>query len=113
MLGRMHHAGMNTYFKDLRKKIVAAKERGMPTAEVARAFGRGPLFGQALRQDAAPRRHANARRGMAEPQEQQPGQTSKGGRERQETLGGRPRGERPAATLTQRWEYLRSAVGLR
>ena len=41
MLGRMHHAGMNTYFKDLRKKIVAATEQGMPTVGVARAFGVG------------------------------------------------------------------------
>jgi transposase len=32
---------MNAYSEDLRKKIVEAKERGMPTAEVARAFGVG------------------------------------------------------------------------
>ena len=51
MLGRMHHAGMNAYFKNLLKKIVAAKERGMPTAEVARAFERRPLLSHALRQD--------------------------------------------------------------
>ena len=32
---------MNAYSLDLRKKIVAAKERGMPTSEVARTFGVG------------------------------------------------------------------------
>src|SRR5829696_2101908 len=37
----MHHATMNAYSEDLRKKIVEAKERGMPTTEVARAFGVG------------------------------------------------------------------------
>ncbi len=33
---------MDAYSLDLRKKIVEAKERGMPTAEVARTFGVGP-----------------------------------------------------------------------
>ena len=32
---------MNAYSLDLRKKIVEAKEWGMPTAEVARTFGVG------------------------------------------------------------------------
>jgi transposase len=32
---------MNAYSEDLRKKIVEAKERRMPTFEVARAFGVG------------------------------------------------------------------------
>ena len=32
---------MNAYSLDLRKKIVEAKERGTPTAEVARTFGVG------------------------------------------------------------------------
>ena len=32
---------MNAYSEDLRKKIVEAKERGMPTLEVARTFGVG------------------------------------------------------------------------
>ena len=32
---------MNAYSLDLRKKIVEAKERGMPTAEVAKTFGVG------------------------------------------------------------------------
>ena len=32
---------MDAYSLDLRKKIVAAKERGMPTTEVARTFGVG------------------------------------------------------------------------
>jgi transposase len=32
---------MNAYSKDLREKIVEAKERRMPTVEVARTFGVG------------------------------------------------------------------------
>ena len=35
------YARMNAYSLDLRKRIVDAKERGMPTAEVARTFGVG------------------------------------------------------------------------
>ncbi len=38
----MHYGGMNAYSEDLLpKKLVEAKERGMPTAEVARTFGVG------------------------------------------------------------------------
>jgi transposase-like protein len=40
-LGLKHHRRMNAYSEDLRKKIVQAKERGMPTAAVARTFGVG------------------------------------------------------------------------
>jgi transposase len=40
-LVRLHYATMNAYSEDLRKKIVEAKERGMPTVEVARTFGVG------------------------------------------------------------------------
>ena len=40
-LGLTHHRCMNAYSEDLRKKIVEAKERGMPTVEVARTFGVG------------------------------------------------------------------------
>jgi transposase len=32
---------MDAYSLDLRKKIVGAKQRGMPTTEVARTFGVG------------------------------------------------------------------------
>ena len=38
-LGWAHHRSMNAYSEDLRKKIVEAKERGMPTVKVARTFG--------------------------------------------------------------------------
>ena len=40
-VGPAHHRRMDAYSEDLRKKIVEAKERGMPTAEVARVFGVG------------------------------------------------------------------------
>ena len=40
-LGLAHHRCMNAYSEDLRKKIVEAKERGMPTVEVACTFGVG------------------------------------------------------------------------
>lgn len=38
-LGLAHHRRMNTYSEGLRKKIAEAKERGVPTVEVARTFG--------------------------------------------------------------------------
>ncbi len=40
-LGWMHPSGMNACSGDLCKKIVEAKERGMPTVGVARTFGVG------------------------------------------------------------------------
>src|ERR687893_2124026 len=40
-LGLTHHRCMNAYSEDLRKKVVEAKECGMPTVEVARTFGMG------------------------------------------------------------------------
>ena len=40
-LGLTHHRCMNAYSEYLRKKIVEAKERGMPTVEVSRTFGVG------------------------------------------------------------------------
>ena len=51
---------MNAYSLDLRKKIVEAKERGTPTAEVARTFGVGLSFRQALRRHRTRRKAARS-----------------------------------------------------
>ncbi len=74
---------MNAYSEDLRKKIVEAKEPGMPTFEVAH-LRRGPFLRQALRQ-------GGSGRGIAAPEEQ-PGQAPEGRRARKEALGGGPAG---------------------
>lgn len=104
ILGRMHHASMNAYSKDLRKKIVEAKERGMPTIEVARAFGVGL---------SSVKRYAKtARKGGSLCPKSSPGRRPKADESARRLLEADLE-ERPAATLTQRCEYLRSAAGLR
>jgi transposase len=105
-LGRMHHASMNAYSEDLRKKIVEAKERGMPTTEVARAFGVGL---------SSVKRYAKLARegGSLRPKKSSPGRRPKADESARMLLEADLE-EREAATLAQRREYLRSVVaGLR
>ncbi len=105
-MGRMHHASMNAYSEDLRKKIVQAKERGMPTVEVARTFGVGL---------SSVKRYAKktAREGGSLRPKSSPGRPPKAD-ESARILLEADLEERPAATLTQRRrEYLRSVAGLR
>src|SRR5215218_5859046 len=103
-LGWMHHADMNAYSEDLRKKIVEAKERGMPTVEVARTFGVGL---------SSVKRYAKTvREGESLSPKSTPGRPPKADESARRLLEADLE-ERPAATLTQRCEYLRSAVGLR
>src|SRR5215210_7432104 len=100
----MHHADMNAYSEDLRKKIVEAKERGMPTVEVARTFGVGL---------SSVKRYAKTvREGESLSPKSSPGRPPKADESARRLLEADLE-ERPAATLTQRCEYLRSAVGLR
>ena len=103
-MGWMHHADMNAYSEDLRKKIVEAKERGMPTVEVARTFGVGL---------SSVKRYAKTvREGESLSPKSSPGRPPKADESARRLLEADLE-ERPAATLTQRCEYLRSAVGLR
>ncbi len=99
-----HHRGMNAYSEDLRKKIVEAKQRGMPTVEAARTFGVGI---------SSVKRYAKtAREGGSLRPKRSPGRPPKAG-ERARRLLEADLQERPAATLSERREYLRSVAGLR
>ena len=95
---------MNAYSEDLRKKIVEAKQRGTPTVEVARTFGVGL---------SSVKRYAKtARQGGSLRPKRSPGRPPKAD-ERARRLLEADLEERPAATLSERREYLRSAAGLR
>jgi transposase len=94
---------MDAYSLDLRKKIVDAKQRGMPTSEVARTFGVGA--------STVKRYAAVAREGRPLAPKKRPGSKPKmdGGARR---LLERDMKDRQAATLLQRREFLRRACGL-
>jgi transposase len=93
---------MDAYSLDLRMKIVEAKERGMPTAEVAQTFGVGV--------SSVKRYAAAAREGKPLAPKKRPGSKPKlddGARKLLEA----DLEERPAATLSQRREFLRRICG--
>jgi transposase len=94
---------MNAYSLDLRKKIVEAKERGMPTAEVAKAFGVGA--------STVKRYAAASRQGRSLAPKKRPGSKPKMDERARRLLEADLR-ERPAATLPQRREFLSRAAGL-
>jgi transposase len=103
-LGWAHHGSMNAYSEDLREKIVEAKERGMPTVEVARTFGVGL---------SSVKRYARvAREGGSLRPKRSPGRRPKADERARRLLQADLR-ERPAATLSERREYLRSVAGVR
>ena len=96
---------MNTYSLDLRKKIVEVKERGTPTAEVARTFGVGL--------STVKRYAATAREGKPlAPKEERPGSKPKLDEAARKLLEADLE-ERPAATLPQRREFLARVAGVR
>jgi transposase len=94
---------MNAYSVDLRKKIVEAKERGTPTAEVAKTFGVGA--------STVKRYAAAAREGRSLAPKKRPGSKPKMD-ERARRLLETDLRERPSATLPQRREFLMRAAGL-
>ena len=94
---------MDAYSLDSRKKIIEAKERGMPTAEVAKAFGVGA--------STLKRYAAAAREGRSLAPKKRPGSKPKMDERARRLLEADLR-ERPAATLPQRREFLRRAAGL-
>jgi transposase len=95
---------MNAYSEDLRKKIVEAKERGMPTVEVACTFGVGI---------SSVKRYAKrAREGRSLRPKRSPGRPPKTDQPARRLLEADLR-DRPAATLSERREYLCSVAGLR
>src|SRR3712207_7621665 len=94
---------MDAYSLDLRKKIVEAKERGMPTAEVAKTFGVGV--------STVKRYAATAREGRSLAPKKRPGSKPKleeGARRLLEA----DLEERPAATLPRRREFLQRTCGV-
>jgi len=94
---------MNAYSLDLRKKIVEAKERGMPTSEVAKTFGVGA--------STLKRYAAAAREGRSLAPKKRPGSKPKLDAAATKLLEADLR-ERPAATLPERREFLRRAAGV-
>ena len=95
---------MNAYSLDLRKKIVKAKERGTPTAEVARTFGVGL--------STVKRYAAAAREGKPLAPKKRPGSKPKLDEAARKLLEADLE-ERPAATLPQRREFLARVAGVR
>ena len=94
---------MDAYSLDLRKKIVAAKERGMPTSEVARTFGVGL--------STVKRYAAAAREGSSLAPKKRPGSKPKLDEAARRLLEADLE-ERPAATLPERREFLSRVAGV-
>jgi transposase len=95
---------MDAYSLDLRKKIVAAKERGMPTSEVARTFGVGL---STVKRYAAPAREGKP----LAPKKRRPDSKPKLGEAARKLLEADLE-ERPAATLPERREFLARVAGV-
>jgi transposase len=95
---------VDAYSLDLRKRIVEAKERGMPTSEVARTFGVGA--------STVKRYAAAAREGRSLAPKKRPGSKPKLDEAARKLLEADLE-ERPAATLPQRREFLSRVAGVR
>ena len=94
---------MDAYSLDLRKRIVTAKRRGMPTAEVAKTFGVGA--------STVKRYAALAREGRSLVPKKRPGSKPKMDEAARRLLEADLQ-ERPAATLPQRREFLYLVAGV-
>jgi transposase len=94
---------MDAYSLDLRKKIVEAKERGMPTVEVAKTFGVGV--------STVKRYVATAREGRPLAPKKHPGSKPKIDESARRLLEADLE-ERPVATLPERREFLRRTCGV-
>src|SRR5215218_8634834 len=94
---------MDAYSLELRKKIVEAKERGMPTVEVARSFGVGI--------STVKHYAAAAREGEPLTPKKRPGSKPKLSQEANRLLEADLE-ERPAAALSHRREFLRKVAGV-
>ena len=94
---------MNAYSLDMRKKIVEARERRMPTVEVARVFGVGV--------SSVKRYVATAREGRPLAPKRRPGLKPRLDEAARRLLEEDVE-QRPAATLRQRREFLRRVAGV-
>jgi transposase len=95
---------VDAYSLDLRKRIVEAKERGMPTSEVARTFGVGA--------STVKRYAAAAREGRSLAPKKRPGSKPKLDEAARKLLEADLE-ERPAATLPQGRGFLSRVAGVR
>ena len=95
---------MDAYSLDLRKKILEAKERGMPTLEVAKTFGVGL--------STVKRYAATARQGRPLAPKKHPGSKSKIDEGARRLLEAELQERRPAATLPERREFLWRTCGV-
>ncbi len=96
------HRSMRAYSEDLRKKIVAAIERGMPKAQAARTFD--------VSLSSVKRYARSARRGDSLTPKKSPGRPPKAD-EKARVLLEEDLKERPAATVTQRRRFLEHLTG--
>ena len=95
---------MNAYSEDLRKKIVEAVERGMPKIETARTFGGVGI-------SSLKRYVASYREGRSLAPKKRPGSKPKLDEEASKLLEADLQ-RRPAATLSQRREFLWRVCGM-
>jgi transposase len=98
-----HHEIMNAYSEDLRMKIVEALRRGTTKSEAARAFG--------MSRSSVKRYAKLAEEGRPLTPKKRPGSKPKMDETARKLLDADME-ERPAATLSERREFLRRSVGL-
>jgi transposase len=94
---------MDDYSLDLRKKIVQAKERGIPTSEVAKTFGVGV---------SSVKRYAAVARGIFPRSEKAPRIEAQARPSGEEAAGSGPQGAPGGNTAAERREFLRRAGGV-
>ena len=95
---------MNAYSEDLRKKIVEALRRGMTKSEAARTFG--------VSRSSVKRYAKLAEEGRPLAPKKRPGSEPKMNQSATKLLEADVQ-ERPAATLSERREFLKKAAGVR
>src|ERR671932_2304261 len=95
---------MNAYSEDLRKKIVEALRRGMSKSEAARTFG--------VSRSSVKRYAKSAQEGRPLAPKKRPGSKLKMDQSATKLLEADAR-KRPAATLSERREFLEKAAGVR
>jgi transposase len=98
-----HHAPMNAYSEDLRKKIVQALRRGTTKSEAARSFS--------VSRSSVKRYAKLAEEGRPLAPKRRPGSSPKMDQSARRLLEADME-ERPAATLSERCEYLGRVAGL-
>jgi transposase len=94
---------MNPYSEDLRKKIIEALRRGATKSEAARSFG--------VSRSSVKRYAKMAEEGRSLAPKKRPGSKPKMDEHARRLLEADPE-ERPAATLSERREFLRRVAGL-